>query len=263
MYYTLKKEDKVLLQAHRGIELEYPDNTIPSYRAAADAGYAIIEADYRMTKDGVPVMIHNRTINSTGRRADGSRIEEKKAVADMTYKELLEYDFGVWKGERFRGTKIPTLEETLELARSRNIAVKIDNKHWSCSSEERETAYGVMSRSGANLTVSCFTLEDAREVKAFLPGASVSFDGTGDAELLSQAAEIAGHGRVQTWIPIEKARADWAPDEWFISAEQCREARKYARVCLWAIGPERIERALSEYEPWAVETSGQIRPYRE
>ena len=46
----------------------------------------------------------------------------------MTYDELLEYDFGVKKGEEFKGTNIPTFEEFLECCRDNNLSPYIELK---------------------------------------------------------------------------------------------------------------------------------------
>lgn len=48
----------MLIFAHRGLKLEYPENTMPAFRAAADAGFGI-ELDIRLTADGHLVCIHN------------------------------------------------------------------------------------------------------------------------------------------------------------------------------------------------------------
>lgn len=100
--------------AHRGCDTQYaPENTIPGFKWAIDSGYKILEYDIRFTSDGVPVLIHDETINRTARNQDGSEISTDIYVANSSYEELLNYDFGIWRGSSFAGTKIPTLEEFL------------------------------------------------------------------------------------------------------------------------------------------------------
>lgn len=250
----------VLLQAHKGVEAGYPENTMPAYRAAVNQGYRIIEVDYRITRDGVPVMCHNRTVNSTARMPDGSPLPHTVTVAEADYSDLLAYDFGIWKGERFRGTPVPRLSEVLELAQRSGVALKIDNKHFENSPEDRESVYRLIKRSGARVAVSCFTLCDAREVRAALPDADISFDGVSDESFLSEALEIAGPGRLQMWIPVQFGLASWAPKEWFEALERTETVKKYAKLGLWAIGPEVFPEAVKKYRPWAVETDGRIKP---
>ena len=69
--YTTKKGSS-MLDAHRGVYSEYPENTMPAFKAAAEQGYEVIELDPAVTKDGVIVFVHDSTINRTGRRQDGS-----------------------------------------------------------------------------------------------------------------------------------------------------------------------------------------------
>ena len=52
----------MLYQAHRGVQKEYPENTMAAIRAAKEQGYDIIEIDPAVTKDGVIVLMHDDTI---------------------------------------------------------------------------------------------------------------------------------------------------------------------------------------------------------
>lgn len=113
--------------AHKGCAgSSAPENTIPGFKWAIDSGYKILEFDIRFTSDNVPVIIHDDTINRTARNADGTQISETIYVANSTYEDLLEYDFGIWRGEEFEGTKIPTLEEFLVYIKRYNCAGDMD-----------------------------------------------------------------------------------------------------------------------------------------
>ncbi len=98
---------KVQVCGHRGYPAKYPQNTMPSFTAAIDVGCDRVEYDVHWTKDRKLVICHDSTINST---SDGCG-----AIADMTYEELLKYDFGVKKGVEFTGTRIPRMEEALDM----------------------------------------------------------------------------------------------------------------------------------------------------
>jgi len=90
--------------AHRGYPARYPENTLSSFRAACDLNYQYVELDVHLSKDGVPVVIHDPTVDRT---TDG-----KGKVKDMTLAEL--------KRLRIAGTEqIPTLEEALQLLKGR------------------------------------------------------------------------------------------------------------------------------------------------
>lgn len=92
--------------SHRGSSLA-PENTLAAYEVAKKQGYLYVETDVQFTRDGVPVLIHDNTVNRT---SNGTG-----AVADYTYEELKGLDFGSWVSERYAGTIIPTFEEFLQL----------------------------------------------------------------------------------------------------------------------------------------------------
>jgi len=107
--------------AHRGASGSFPENTIRAFQAAADAGAAMCELDVRLTRDGVPVVIHDATVD----RTTGSR----GAVAEMTLAEIRRLDAGVRCGAHFAGEPIPTLAEVFEALGDRcalNIELKAD-----------------------------------------------------------------------------------------------------------------------------------------
>ena len=134
-----KNYSLVRLQAHRGVANEYPENTMPAFEAAVEQGYPLIELDPKYTSDGKFVILHDRSLKRTGRTADGAPVE--KAINEITYEEALTYDFGLWFGENFRGTKIPTLGEVLDLAANNpQIALKLDNV-WQSFDDEHRAAF--------------------------------------------------------------------------------------------------------------------------
>ena len=57
----------MLVQAHRGVSTEYPENTMPAFVASYQQGYPIIEFDPLFTADGECVVIHDKTVNRTCR----------------------------------------------------------------------------------------------------------------------------------------------------------------------------------------------------
>jgi glycerophosphoryl diester phosphodiesterase len=108
--------------AHRGWSGKAPENTLAAFRLAlAEPAVAWMELDVQLSRDGVPVVIHDetlqRTTNGTGR------------VRDWTAKELSRLDAGSWFHPDFAGETVPTLEQVLELAGGRcrlNIELKTE-----------------------------------------------------------------------------------------------------------------------------------------
>ena len=101
--------------AHLGFLGLAPHNTMPAFELAAACGFPSCIVVPKVTKDGVFVCIHDDTINRTARDRNGDPPKEEMAVADMTYRELLEWDFGMWHHPIYRGTRIPRLEEFFDL----------------------------------------------------------------------------------------------------------------------------------------------------
>lgn len=105
----------VKIIAHRGANKYAPQNTLPAFEKAIELAATGVETDVHLTKDGVPVICHNYTINETS-NGIGS-------IASYTLDEIRQFDFGSYYSSRFTGTKIPTLDEFLELIKSSSIEV--------------------------------------------------------------------------------------------------------------------------------------------
>ena len=105
----------VKIIAHRGVNRYAPQNTLPAFERAAQLGADGFETDIHLTKDGIPVICHNYTINETS-NGIGS-------IAAYTLEDLRKLDFGSYYHPKFSGTKIPTLDEFLELVKQYDIEV--------------------------------------------------------------------------------------------------------------------------------------------
>ena len=133
--------------AHRGYHVQAPENTMPAFAAAAEAGYQFVESDVHFTKDGVAVLCHDSTINATARNADGSKIIGVKSIQFMTYEELLQYDFGLAAGEAYRGTRIPTFREWIAFCREADVTPYIELKS-SMTTEQVQTLMQLVEEAG-------------------------------------------------------------------------------------------------------------------
>lgn len=111
--------------AHRGASMYAPENTMPALELAVELGAEGVEIDIRLTKDQVPVLIHDDSVDRT---TDGTGF-----VRDYTLEEIQALDAGSWFSEKFAGTTIITLEDFLEWAKTNdlllNIEFKIDPKN--------------------------------------------------------------------------------------------------------------------------------------
>lgn len=104
--------------AHRGASAYAPENTMPAFTKGVEMGADYIEIDVQMSKDSIPIIIHDRTLNRT--------TNGKGKVSDYTLKELKLLDAGSWFGEEFTGETIPTLNEFLgEFGGKINILIEL------------------------------------------------------------------------------------------------------------------------------------------
>ena len=92
--------------AHRGFNSVAPENSLPAFGAAVAMGAEEIEFDLWFTKDGEVVSMHDSKLD---RVSDGTG-----RIWDYTLEELRRFDFGVKRGEAFRGMRIPTFEDILK-----------------------------------------------------------------------------------------------------------------------------------------------------
>jgi glycerophosphoryl diester phosphodiesterase len=114
--------EKPLIIGHRGFRSRYPENTLAAFAGAIDAGADMIEFDVQLTKDGHPVVIHDRTLDRTTNGAG--------PVTACSLSELKKLNAGSWFHSRFCAETIPTLDEVLDLADKKvlmNIEIKVDD----------------------------------------------------------------------------------------------------------------------------------------
>jgi glycerophosphoryl diester phosphodiesterase len=105
---------------HRGAAAAAPENTLAGMRVAAAQGATWVEFDVRLSADGVPVLMHDDTLDRT--------TNGRGRVARASLRAIKALDAGAWHGPAFAGEPVPTLEETLavllELGLTPNVELK-------------------------------------------------------------------------------------------------------------------------------------------
>src|SRR5262245_13704174 len=97
------------LIAHRGASSEEPENTLASIRRAIELSVDWVEIDVHLTRDLVPVVIHDST---TSRTTDS---QKKLKIESSPLEILKQLDAGSWFHLRCKEERIPTLAEVLQL----------------------------------------------------------------------------------------------------------------------------------------------------
>ena len=102
----LDRFPRPIVLAHRGDLAHAPENTLPAFQLAAQKGADGVELDAKLTADGHLIVIHDPSVDRT---TDG-----EGRVASSTLEAIRKLDAGSWFGDKFRGTKVPLLEEVFE-----------------------------------------------------------------------------------------------------------------------------------------------------
>ncbi len=114
-FFAVLPKDRPLVLAHRGGAALWPENTLTAFSGAWELGVDVLEMDVRLTADGVPVVIHDRSVDRT---TDGSG-----PVGSFTLAELKQLDAAYYFSPlddpgnfllRGTGISIPTLQEVFE-----------------------------------------------------------------------------------------------------------------------------------------------------
>ncbi|WP_036635669.1 glycerophosphodiester phosphodiesterase [Paenibacillus massiliensis] len=147
--------------AHRGCSNAAPENTMAAFQLALDcSAVSWIELDVQLSRDGVPMVIHDfkvdRTTNGTG------------LVRDMTSAELARLDAGAWKSSKYAGEHVPQLSEVLDLCQgsvSLNIELKTSGNMY--PGLEKAVLREIMARRmERDVVLTSFDRQALRQVKA-------------------------------------------------------------------------------------------------
>lgn len=112
---------KCKIYAHRGLSGRLPENTIIAFEAAMRSVADGIELDVQLSKDGVPVVIHDETLERLSNYSG--------YVKDYNLQELKKIDIGSWFDKKYGKETIPTLEEYLFLVKEWSGITNIELKN--------------------------------------------------------------------------------------------------------------------------------------
>ena len=158
--------------AHRGGGALMPENTLAGLKLAARLGFRAVEFDAMLSADGVPVLIHDETLERT---TDG-----RGRVAETSLELLRVLDAGARQHRAFAGEPLPTLEQALEVCHALDLSANIEIKPASGQEAETGSAVARLAQIAAHrwpmaaLLLSSFSecaLAAARQVAAELPRA--------------------------------------------------------------------------------------------
>ena len=140
-YYFLAEPVGVpLVCAHRGDNVNAPENTIPAFELAAMENLLWVELDVHQTKDGVVVVNHDSDI----RRTTGQDL----SIHDSTLAELQQYEYGDWMPGNYSKVFMPTLKEVLNMCYEQGMNVQVEIKGHRDDENFEENILDVINETG-------------------------------------------------------------------------------------------------------------------
>jgi glycerophosphoryl diester phosphodiesterase len=187
--------------AHRGDSFHAPENTLEAGRAARKAGAHAWEIDVQLTRDGVPVLLHDeslkRTTDVAAKFAGDPRGKTGWYVSDFDWKEVETLDAGSWfvaesggsrtakqfgtlnaLGEARKvfatgGVRIPTLEQTLRLTAELDFLINVELKSFPEGYPGlARTVLETIERTGtaSRVLISCFDHRELAKLRTLTAG---------------------------------------------------------------------------------------------
>lgn len=169
---VLETGDTVEIIAHRGFACCYPENTLTAIRAAYALGAKAVEVDVRMTGDGVPILMHDATVDRT--------TNGRGAVHRLTFSQLRVLDACSWFGRGASRCQVPTLGEALYEAKNASGRLLVELK-MPFSREEIEIVLAEIYDAGMQNQVEILSFDPrivriVRELDAEIPVSLVTME---------------------------------------------------------------------------------------
>ncbi|WP_353661596.1 glycerophosphodiester phosphodiesterase family protein [Hydrogenimonas sp. SS33] len=225
-----------LIAGHRGDRSHFPENTMAAFRGALGK-CDFIETDIRLTRDLVPVILHDATLKRTSNVADLPVFKRRKPwrVEDFTYEELRDIDFGGWfyekdpfgtirsgetvpppKEERYQ--PIPTLEELLLFCKTHRLFVNLELKETGPEVSDEAFVEIVLSKIRETETAELVMLSSFRQ--AYLPLCK-------EADPTLPTALLADRPHTDLLALLKRLRVDaWNPSRRIVRRKTVRMVRE-------------------------------------
>lgn len=249
----------MIFQAHRGVSSENPENTMPSFEAAVRQGYGIAELDVSVTEDTEFVLLHDNTLNRTARYENGELIPDEIKISEITYKEALQYDFGIGFSKKFKGTKIPLLKDVLEYAKNNNIKLKIDNKYQNFTVEQKKAFFEILRPYDDVACLTCSNLDEIKTAKNMFPKMYFHYDGAVNDDILSELGKLFKKEELAIWLPYKNPDTSWV-SEGFADKELSDKVKHFASLGLWILSDYSQLEEAKKLGADIIETQGNIKP---
>ncbi|MSQ43390.1 MAG: hypothetical protein EXR45_04175 [Chloroflexi bacterium] len=177
-----------LVIAHRGSSGVAPENTLASLELAVSQAAMAVECDIVLSADGVPIVIHDTTLDRT---TNGSG-----DVSALAWSELARLDAGSWKDRRFGAERLVRLHDLLRRATGR-VRIIIELKAGDPATLARTTRESIEANPGVEVAIISFLPAVVEAARRIVPDVAVGYLysrrlpwATDHAEVVSRARAI-------------------------------------------------------------------------
>lgn len=217
--------------AHRGWSSRAPENTLAAIKLAVDNREVdYIEIDVQLTKDGVPILIHDfhveRTTNGVGN------------VEDFTFEQIRKLDAGAWFASQYAGEKIPTLKEVLQVCKGRkklNIELKVAGDK-SPLIEKKVVELVRDFCMEKDVIITSFDHVRIKKVKGLAPELETGLIIEGNLTLLKEQLAITGASVVSISFP-------------FLTREIVKEYLQFCKIVTWTPNTREQIETIKQLDP--------------
>lgn len=180
------KHVQTQIYAHRGASRYAPENTMAAFKLAYKLGAEGIETDVHLTKDSIPVIIHDEKVNRT---TNGIGL-----IKDFTFNQLRQFDSGLWFSNAFVGEQIISLDSFLKWISPTDLKINIELKnnkvtyrHLEAIVYEKIQHYDLVERT----IFSTFNHKSIKECRALNPALEVAWlTSKKNRQLIKRAFEL-------------------------------------------------------------------------
>lgn len=267
------------MQGHRGARGLLPENTLPAFERALELGVTTLELDCGVTKDGIVVIAHDRTLNPDfTRNVKGRWIESGIALAHLAYAELRQYDVGRIRSrssyarrfprqQSIDGTPMPRLADLFTLVSARgnahvrfNIETKISPLAESETLAPDAFAEALLravraAKLEARVTIQSFdwrTLQVVQKSAPDIPTVYLTAEQGSPKNIFASEAspwtagfQVSANGGSLPRTIKAAGGAVWSPDYRDLTHERLREAQGVGlKVVVWTVNTEADMRRL-------------------
>ncbi len=234
-----------VVQSHRGAGELMPENSLDAFELAWKLA-TVPEADLRTTSDGVIVAFHDNDFSRI--LPDASPAEKKRGIQDLTWSQVSQLDIGAWKGGKFKGQRVPRLDQVYQILRKnpgRRLYIDIKNVDLAQLARESGTA-----QVRGQLILASTDYSIIRQWKALAPDSfTLHWMGGTEADLAARVAklrEVNFADISQLQIHIRSVNGAQSPsDEFLISTgRELRAHNILFQVLPWATKDAAIYRHL-------------------